>query len=144
MFALRNDYDFAQFEHCEIDHVRDDKKTAVCIDQFDCQEFNENEAGWIRNDLSALARSTSQAQYDSIMKRLVEIKQQGGIPEGTPLKDAVAMIKPRWAQSPNEIEQFIEMSNGDVMARLNEAYEKSLKDVKVDTDAPAESPSDSK
>ena len=37
------------------------------IDQFDSKDFNTNDAGWIRNDISQLARATSQSQYDSIV-----------------------------------------------------------------------------
>lgn len=116
--------------------VRDisDAPEFLCvIDQFDSKDFNENEAGHIRNDISQLARATSQSQYESIMRRLVEIKSEGGIPEGTRVEDAIAMIKPRYAQSPNEIEQFIQWTNGNVMEKLDAAYRKSLeKEVKPD------------
>ena len=90
--------------------IIDNRKSFQCtIDQFDSQDFNLNEAGWIRNDISQLARATSQSQYDAIMRRLVELKQEGGIDEKTSIDDAIAMIKPRYAQSPNEIQQFIEI-----------------------------------
>lgn len=110
------------------DLIKDYPKEFLCpIDQFDSKDFNLNDAGWIRNDISQLARATSQSQYDAIMRRLVELKQEGGIPEGTKVEDAISMIKPRFAQSPNEIEDFIKMTNGDFTARLDEAYRKSLK-----------------
>lgn len=125
--------------------VIDDRKVFQCsIDQFDSQDFNLNEAGWIRNDISQLARATSQSQYDAIIRRLVELKQEGGIDEKTSIDDAIAMIKPRYAQSPNEIQQFIEMTNGNVMDKVTAAYQQALKDVhpdKVDPEpAPAPSP----
>ena len=125
--------------------IIDNRKSFQCtIDQFDSQDFNLNEAGWIRNDISQLARATSQSQYDAIMRRLVELKQEGGIDEKTSIDDAIAMIKPRYAQSPNEIQQFIEMTNGNVMDKVNAAYQQALKDVhpdKVDPEpAPAPSP----
>ena len=54
--------------------IIDNRKSFQCtIDQFDSQDFNLNEAGWIRNDISQLARATSQSQYDAIMRRLVEL-----------------------------------------------------------------------
>lgn len=115
-------------------HVVEPDSRFVCvIDQFDAQPFNNNDAGWIRNDISQLARATSQSQYDALMRRLVEIKAEGGIKEGTSVEEAISQIKPRYAQSPNEIEQFIQMTNGDVMKKLDEAYQKSLSEVKVDT-----------
>lgn len=112
----------------------------LVIDQFDAQDFNQNEAGWIRNSISELQRAQSKSEYDSIMARLVEIKSEGGIPEGTTIEQAISQIKPRWAQSPNEIEQFVAMTNGDVMERINDAYQKAIKDdEKVVESAPAES-----
>lgn len=103
------------------------------IDQFDSKDFNTNDAGWIRNDISQLARATSQSQYDAIVRRLVELKQEGGIPDGMTIEQAISQIKPRYAQSPNELEDFIKMTNGDFMARIDEAYQRALKpDVKPD------------
>ena len=121
--------------------IIDDRKEFKCtIDQFDAQEFNKNEAGWIRNDISQLARATSQSQYDAIMRRLVELKQEGGIDDKTSIDEAIAMIKPRYAQSPNEIQQFIEMTNGNVMDKVNAAYQQALKDVHPDKSAEVEAP----
>lgn len=121
--------------------VEDSPKEFVrVVDQFDAQDFNENEAGWIRNDISQLARATSQSQYDAIMRRLVELKQEGGIKEGTTVEEAISQIKPRYAQSPNEIEQFIAFTNSNVMDKVNAAYQEALKEVKVDKEAPAPSP----
>lgn len=106
----------------------DERKEFACVvDQFDQQDFNLNEAGYPRNSISQLARAQSQSEYDSIMRRLVEIKSDGGIKEGTTVEDAISQIKPRYVQSPNEIEQFIQFTNGDYMSKVNEAYEASLK-----------------
>ena len=96
------------------------------IDQFDSKDFNTNDAGWIRNDISQLVRATSQSQYDAIMRRLVELKQEGGIPDDMTVEQAISQIKPRYAQSPNEIEEFIKMTNGDFMERVNAAYKRAL------------------
>lgn len=107
--------------------LKDYPKEFLCpIDQFDSKDFNTNDAGWIRNDISQLARATSQSQYDAIMRRLVELKQQGGIPDDMTVEQAISQIKPRYAQSPNEIEEFIKMTNGDFMARFDVAYKRAL------------------
>lgn len=109
---------------------RDKEKTPlpeylVCIDQFSGQDFNLNDAGWIRNDLSAAVRAQSLTEYQAIVNRLVEIKQQGGIPDDMPLDQAISQIKPRWAQSPNELEIFMQMTNDGAMSRLQDAYDKA-------------------
>lgn len=110
------------------------------IDQFDSQDFNTNDAGWIRNDISQLARATSQSQYDAIMRRLVELKQEGGLPDDMPIEQAISQIKPRYAQSPNEIEDFVKMTNGDFMERVNEAYQRALKDKSIEKVEPTPDP----
>lgn len=120
--------------------IASNPRFGVVIDQFDAQSFNINEAGYIRNDISQLARAQSKSEYDSIMARLVELKSQGGLPEGISTEQAISMIKPRYAQSPNEIEQFIEMTNGNVMDEVNKAYEKSLKDVKLNKESDSAEP----
>lgn len=113
----------------------------VCVvDQFDAQPFNKNEAGWRRNDISELARATSKSQYDAIMSRLVELRQSGDIKDGTTVEQAISLIKPRFVQSPNEIEQFIEATNGSVMQRVTDAYNKALKDTKLSKDSPDPAP----
>lgn len=109
----------------------------VAIDQFSGQDFNLNDAGWIRNDLSAAVRAQSLTEYQAIVNRLVEIKQKGGIPDDMPLDEAISQIKPRWAQSPNELEIFMQMTNDGAYARLQDAYDKATAG-KIRTD---ESPS---
>lgn len=112
----------------------------VPVDQYDAQDFNLNEAGWIRNDISQLARAQSKAEFDMIMSRLTEIKSSGGLPDDISIDEAIKSIRPRWCQSPNELEQFAEWTNPDVMAKLDEAYQKS---VKVPENDSPESPSES-
>lgn len=103
------------------------KQFAVVIDQFDSMDFNLNPAGWPQNSISQLARAQSKSEYDAIMARLVELKQEGGLSPDVNIQEAIDSIKPRWCQSPNEIEQFVQLTNGSVMTKLNEAYEKSVK-----------------
>lgn len=137
---FRSSISYRSIAGCVAAVVDSPKEFVRVVDQFDAQDFNENEAGWIRNDISQLARATSQSQYDAIMRRLVELKQEGGIKEGTTVDEAISQIKPRYAQSPNEIEHFIALTNGNVMDKVNAAYQEALKDVKVEKDAPAPSP----
>lgn len=104
------------------------------IDNFDSQDFNLNDAGWVRNDISALSRSQSKSEFDAIMARLRIQPDKPGIGDGVSLEDAFKQIRPRWCQSPNELELWAQMTNGDVMEKLDAAYRKSLDDVKVDSD----------
>lgn len=105
----------------------------ICVvDQFAGADFNLNDCGWIRNDLSSLARAQSQSEYNMILQRLTEIKQTGGIPDDMSLEEAIKNVKPRWAQSPNELETFMAMTNQDAFDQLDEAYRKATAG-KVDT-----------
>lgn len=105
------------------------------VDQFDAQDFNLNDAGYIRNSISALSRATSQSQYDAIMRRLVELKNEGNIKPDTKVEDAISQIIPRYCQSPNELERFMEYTNEDFMKRLDEQYKdmrpKEVKEVQA-------------
>lgn len=121
------------------DCVSDKEKdvSLICVvDQFAGADFNLNDCGWIRNDLSSLARAQSQSEYNMIIQRLTEIKQTGGIPEDISLEEAIKIVKPRWAQSPNELETFMAMTNPDAFDKLDAAYRKATvgkNDDKVDT-----------
>lgn len=112
----------------------------LVVDDFDSKDFNLNDCGWPRNDISQLARATSQSQYDSIAKRLVEMASEGNIKPGTSMEDAISMIKPRYAQSPNEIENYLQMTNSVVMKQMDAAYQKALKDGKIKVDQPQITP----
>lgn len=108
----------------------------VCVDQFAAQDFNLNDCGWIRNDLSAAVRAQSLTEYQAIVQRLVEIKSDGGIPDDMSIDEAISLIKPRWAQSPNELEIFMNMTNDGAMQHLTEAYEKATSNKIVTEDIP--------
>lgn len=98
----------------------------VPVDQYDSQEFNLNDAGWVRNDISQLARAQSKAEFDMLLSRLVEIKNSGGLPDDMSVDDAINSIRPRWCQSPAELELFAEWTNSDIMSKLDEAYRKAV------------------
>lgn len=118
-----------------VERVSDKDKdvSLICVvDQFAGADFNLNDCGWIRNDLSSLARAQSQSEYNMILQRLTEIKQTGGIPDDISLEEAIKNVKPRWAQSPNELETFMSMTNQDAFDKLDAAYHKAI-DGKIDT-----------
>lgn len=95
---------------------------AVPIDQYDAQEFNINDFGYPRNDISALARAQSQQEYDMLMKKLQVSKSNGDIPADMKPADAISRVRSRYLQSPNELLSFAEyLANGD-MNKLDDAY----------------------
>lgn len=100
------------------------------VDQFDGQDFNINDCGFIRNDLCQLMRAQSQAEYDMKLKTLTEIPSSS-IPDDVTTEDVISMIKPKYAQSPAELAIFAESLAQRDMVKYHDAYEKALKDVKV-------------
>lgn len=102
----------------------------VPIDGYDGQDFNLNEAGWIRNDISQLARAQSLQEYNLIMSRLQVLKDSKSLPEDMTVEDAFKTIRPRFCQSPNEIEQWIEFTQADVDTAIDEVLAK--KEAKTD------------
>lgn len=126
------------------EHIEFDNDTAsICvIDQFDAQEFNINECGVIRSDISKLARAQSQSEYDAIMKRIGISPARYGIDEKMTIKDAFERVRPRSCQSPCELQAYVDSLPYD-SASVDDAYRKALSDVDVAKDskvAPADSP----
>ena len=133
MFGLVKNNDF-QYGKDTKDVVRTDSKqfikdVGIVIDQFDAQPFNLNDAGWPRNDISQMARAQSKAEFDAIMQRLsVCDSLPSNIPKGMSDAQVYDTCRPRYSQSPLELEQFIEFSNGSVTKYLEERYSKNNTD----------------
>lgn len=138
MFGLVKNNDFQYgVDSKEVVHTESKqfiKDVGIVIDQFDAQSFNLNEAGWPRNDIAQMARAQSKAEFDAIMQRLaVRDSQPSNIPKGMTDAEIYDFCRPRYSQSPLELEQFIEFSNGSVTKYLEERYSKNNTDsVKLD------------
>lgn len=94
----------------------------ICpIDQFDAQDFNINECGFIRNDISKLARAASQSEYDALMRKIGMVDAKYNIKDGMSIKEAMDMVKPRYAQSACEIAEFSEYISR--MQEIHKSYD---------------------
>lgn len=107
----------------------------VPVDQYDAQDFNLNEAGWVRNSIAQIARAQSMDEYNALAARMVQVRVDNNLPEDVTDEQAFDLIKPRFAQSANEVQQFIEMSHDVYMKRMDEAYRKAVPEVKSDVPA---------
>lgn len=114
----------------------------MAVDEFPSQDFNKNEAGWIRNDIAALARAQSQAEIELLLKRLGEVRtSDSNIPKDVPLKDAYNLIRPRYAQTENEFVEFAEAIGAKAQANLDAAYAAiRAKHIAKNSPAPASAP----
>lgn len=95
---------------------------ACNVDQFLNHDFNVNDCGWLRNDLSALAAAQTKAEYEMILARLKELSPNGNIPEGTKLEDAFNMIRPKYVQTENEFVGFAEHLSQRALEMQEAAY----------------------
>lgn len=91
------------------------------IDQFDAQDFNINECGFIRNDISKLARAASQSEYDALMRKIGMVDANYNIKDGMTIQQAMDMVKPRYAQSACEIANYAEYISK--MSDMNKSYD---------------------
>lgn len=117
------------------------KSVSVVIDQYDAKEFNLNDAGWPRNDISQLARAQSKSEFDSIMARLsVRDGGKSNIADGMTDEQIYDTVRSRYAQSPLELEMFAEYSNGSISDYLTSRYGKkdNTDEVKQAVDTSAE------
>lgn len=110
----------------------------IPIDNFDSQDFNLNDAGWIRNDISQIARAQSMDEYNKIAARMVDVQTSSNLLEGVTDEQAFDLIKPRYAQSANEIARFVEASHDTYMCHLNTTLEKFKNKETTEVDRPAD------
>ena len=100
----------------------------MAVDQYPSQDFNRNDAGWISNDLSNLARAQSQAEVELLLKRLTEVAPQksnlpkGASLKGASLKQAFDLIRPRYCQTENEFVDFAVGIGAKAQDNLDAAY----------------------
>lgn len=79
----------------------------AAVENFDGQPFNINEAGFVRNDLSRLARAQTQQEFQLILSQLSE-RESSSLPKDMPVADAIKLCRPRYAQSPSELAEYSE------------------------------------
>lgn len=139
--SFENHFPSVEVVPCMVDEK--DKPLVECVavvDQLPAQDFNVNECGWLRNDISALSRAQTKQEYEMIAQRLKENQAVYDVKDGTKIKDAVRMIRPRFAQTPYELENFASaVANGDVAALKEKVAKKSIKSDVPDV-APSPSP----
>lgn len=119
--------------------VETNKRCSLVVEQFDGKDFNNNECGWTRNDISQLARAQSKQEFDMILSRLSELKPSSdGI-----TKDTIDKIKPRYCQSPLELQVFAESVAQREMKineqKIHEAFEAKQASSPSEPAAPAAS-----
>lgn len=78
------------------------------IDQYAAEDFCKNDAGWSRNDLSQLARAQSYEMFQNLLSRLETIQDMPNLPQNLTPEKAVRLIRSRYLQSPNELQEFAE------------------------------------
>lgn len=99
----------------------------ICkVDQFSAQPFNMGNFGWSRNSISAMANATNYQEFLSIAQAIAKSPRQFNLPDKCSYKDALALCRPRNAQSPYELELFAKQLAENDMRNLSEQYMKNI------------------
>ena len=93
----------------------------ICkVDSFMAQPFNRSAFGWSRNSVSAMAAAVNYSEFLAIAQQISKTPAQFNLPDNCSLKDALAICRPRFAQSPYELDLFAKQLADNDMDRLNE------------------------
>lgn len=99
----------------------------VCkVDQFYAQPFNKGYFGWCRNSISAMAHAVNYQEFLSLAQAIAKSPKQFNLPDKCSYKDALALCRPRYAQSPYELDMFAKQLADNDMSNLSEQYLKNI------------------
>lgn len=120
---------------CQVKNLTSEhaSKAAICsIDDITAQSFAHNDAGWVRNEFAAALRAQTLEEYKNAIARLssnaVDLSKDKGIPDKLSFDQAIQLVRPRYAQSYTELQQysdaissldFVQEMDADLVARLN-------------------------
>ena len=111
----------------------------VCkVDQFASKPFNNNDFGWTTNSISAMARATTYQEFLMLAQSISQTPSKYNLPDKCSFKDAMSLCRPRFAQNPCELNDFIEGLAAMDMRKIDEAYLNSLRDIKIDPSQPVQ------
>lgn len=117
-------------------------KMAAPCERLSEQLFAENDGKWVSSQISTLMKCQNYQQYQMMLNALKERPRQYGVTDGMTMRQAIDTLKPRYAQSTNEVLQFGEYLINNHFDGLDSAYREALKLDKVEKPAvekPAES-----
>ena len=125
---------------CQVRHLTSEEasKAAICaIDDIVAQSFTHNDAGWVRNEFAAALRAQTLEEYKNAIARLssnaADLSKDKGIPDKLTFDQAIQLVRPRYAQSYTELQQysdaissldFVQEMDADLVAKLNPETEK--------------------
>lgn len=120
---------------CQVRHLTSEQssKVAICaIDDIVAQSFTHNDAGWVRNEFAAALRAQTLEEYKNAITRLssnaADLSKDKGIPDKLSFDQAIQLVRPRYAQSYTELQQysdaissldFVQEMDADLVAKLN-------------------------
>lgn len=101
----------------------------ICfVDQSPSQEFNINEFGWPRNDISAFELASSESEAELILQRLQE-QCDSGLYDGLSEKEMFDLVCPRRAYSDPVLYERYQVKFGEMEAnRIKENEERKQKE----------------
>lgn len=92
--------------YCKVSETFSIPKEVTKVDQWLNQNFNYNEFGRLRNDISALVAATTVQEYEKVASRLLQIQANDPYPN---LNDEqkLKVVPSRYMQDPAELDKFV-------------------------------------
>lgn len=82
------------------------KQRVIRVYDSQAGEYSVNSHGFLRSDFSELNAREDAYRYAAALSRMQELDAQSNLPENATLEDAVRLVRPRWCQSPAELDRF--------------------------------------
>lgn len=92
-------------------------------------EYSVNSCGFLRSDFAELNSREDAYRYAAALSRMQELDAQSNLPENCTLEDAVRIIRPRWCQSPAEMDRFEQYCIDNALDLYKRLKEKTDEDV---------------
>lgn len=109
------------------------KKNGIrVIRVFDSQSglYSVNSNGFLRSDFAELNAREDNLSYAAALSRMRELDSSNNLPINATLEDAVRLVRPRWCQSPAELDRFEQYCIDNALDFYNKLKENTPDDVK--------------
>lgn len=86
--------------------IKENKVRVIRVYDSQSGEYSVNANGHLRSDFAELNSREDNYRYAVALSRLQELDAYSNLPENATLEDAVRLVRPRWCQSPAELDRF--------------------------------------
>lgn len=107
-----------------------DGKRVIRVYDSQVGDYVVNTKGFLASDFATLNAREDSYQMALALSRMRELDAKSNIPEGATFEQAVALIRPRWCQSPAELDRFEQYCIDNALDFYKKLKTETPKDVK--------------